>query len=88
MKLGLISIVLSLGACAETSHRWGFADTSVARAAQPASRGFATASAQSSSAGFARLPAEQPTGPTLWGFAEVPAGRAPAAASAPVAAQR
>lgn len=83
MKLGLISIVMSLGACAATSHRWGLADAPVAQAAPPAPRGFAAASAgQPTSAGFTHAPASRSTEPTLWGFSEVPAGRAPASQAA------
>jgi len=89
LKPGLISLLISLGACAQTSHRWGFTDASMARASQPTSRGFATAPAgQPTRAGFAKLPAGQPTGPALWGFAEVPSGHTPAGPSSPVAAQR
>lgn len=81
LKLGLI--LMSLGACAGTSHRWGYADASMARAAQPTSRGFATASAgQPTRAGFTHVAAEQSTEPTVWGFAEVPTGRTPTTQSA------
>ena len=82
LKLGLISILMSLGACAETSHRWGFAGAPVATASRPLAQGFTTASAgQPTRSGF-NVPARQTTEPARWGFAEVPTGRAPGMQSA------
>jgi hypothetical protein len=88
LKLGVMSIVFSLGACATT--RYGFSDAAATQP-PPATRGYVQVSAAQPSEpvawGYANVPAAQPPASTLWGFAEVP-GPAVKPSREPVATQR